>query len=55
MPYYDFECKKCRNKFTQVMKIKEREEKKRLRCPECKSQSVKPIYASFTAITSKKS
>ncbi len=55
MPLYDYECKKCGNMFTLVMSIKEHETKKRIRCPKCKSQSVRPIYSVFTAITSKKS
>jgi putative FmdB family regulatory protein len=54
MPQYDYECKKCGNRFTLIMTVKEHE-KKRVRCPKCKSQSVRPVYTGFTAITSKKS
>ncbi|MEJ2184273.1 MAG: zinc ribbon domain-containing protein [Nitrospirota bacterium] len=55
MPQYDYECKKCGKRFTLIRSVKEHEAKKRVRCPECKSQSVRPVYAGFTAITSKKS
>lgn len=55
MPQYDYECKKCKKKFTLMMTIKEHGTKKRISCPKCKSQSIRPIYAGFTAITSKKS
>lgn len=55
MPQYEYECKKCRNRFTLMMTISEHEKKKRVKCPKCKSQSVRPVYSGFTAVTSKKS
>lgn len=54
MPQYDYQCKKCRKKFTLIMTVSEHDTKKP-RCPKCKSQSVKPVYSGFTAMTSKKS
>jgi putative FmdB family regulatory protein len=54
VPQYDYECKKCGNRFTLILTVKEHEQK-RVRCPKCKSQSVRPVYTGFTAITSKKS
>ncbi|MEJ2314889.1 MAG: zinc ribbon domain-containing protein [Nitrospirota bacterium] len=54
MPQYDYECKKCGNRFTRIMTVSEHESK-RVKCPKCKSQSVRPVYSGFTAVTSKKS
>ena len=55
MPTYDFRCGKCKKDFTVTMTLKERE-KKKVKCPSCKSaQKVEPIFTSFFAKTSKKS
>ncbi|MGD2080470.1 MAG: zinc ribbon domain-containing protein [Nitrospirota bacterium] len=54
MPQYDYECKKCGNVFTRIMTVAEHD-KKKVKCPKCKSQSVRPVYSGFTAVTSKKS
>ena len=55
MPNYEFKCKKCDKTFSQQMTISEYEKKKSFACPHCKSKSVKRIFSSFTAVTSKKS
>jgi len=54
MPTYDFRCEKCKKKFTRMMTITEYEKKKR-RCPKCKSTRVKQEISSFQVVTSRKS
>ena len=54
MPTYGFTCEKCKKKFDLVMTISEYEKKKK-RCPKCKSTRVKQEISSFQAVTSKKS
>jgi len=54
MPQYDYQCKKCRKSFTLIMTVTEHD-KKRVKCPKCKSTSVRPVYSGFVAMTSKKS
>jgi len=54
MPTYEFIYKECKKSFTQVMKISDYE-KKKYRCPECKSKKVVQQITAFQTITSKKS
>ncbi len=54
MPTYEFRCEKCKKRFELMMTISEYE-KKKIRCPKCKSTRVKQQITSFQAITSKKS
>jgi putative FmdB family regulatory protein len=54
MPTYEFVCKKCKKKFSLIMSISEYE-KKKAKCPKCKSTDVKQQITSFQAVTSKKS
>ena len=54
MPTYEYVCKKCRKAFSLFMSISEHE-KKRARCPKCKSTQVEQQLLSFFAVTSKKS
>jgi putative FmdB family regulatory protein len=54
MPVYEYRCAKCSKDFSLVMSVREHERKKP-RCPKCKSQRVKPVYSGFFAVTSKKS
>ena len=54
MPTYEFRCEKCEKKFTSTMTISEYEKKKR-RCPKCKSTRVKQEISSFQVVTSRKS
>ncbi len=54
MPTYEFECKKCNKSFTLILTVTEYE-KKKIRCPKCKSTRVKQQISPFHAITSKKS
>ncbi|MBW1851525.1 MAG: zinc ribbon domain-containing protein [Deltaproteobacteria bacterium] len=54
MPTYEFVCEKCKKIFTLFITISEHE-KKKFRCPKCKSKKLKQQVSSFQAITSKKS
>jgi putative FmdB family regulatory protein len=54
MPVYEYLCKKCDKTFTVAMTIGEHD-KKRAKCPKCKSTSVVPQFGSFYAKTSRKS
>jgi putative FmdB family regulatory protein len=54
MPTYEFLCEKCKKPFSLILSIAEYE-KKKFRCPKCKSQKVKQQIAAFQAVTSKKS
>lgn len=54
MPTYEFKCEKCKKVFTETMTVAEYEKKKK-RCPKCKSTRVKQQISSFQTITSKKS
>lgn len=54
MPVYEFKCKKCNKSFSLTMRVSEYE-KKKIRCPKCKSTSVKQQITSFQTVTSKKS
>ncbi len=54
MPTYDYLCEKCKNGFSLVLSISEHD-KKKVRCPKCKSTRVKQQISSFQAVTSKKS
>ena len=54
MPTYEFICKECNESFALMMKISDYE-KKRYRCPNCKSKKVVQQITAFQTITSKKS
>jgi len=54
MPIYEYECKKCGHGFSLTLAMEEHE-KKKVRCPKCKSQDAKHIIASVFVTTSKKS
>jgi putative FmdB family regulatory protein len=54
MPTYDYVCKKCKKKFSAMMRLSERETKK-IKCPKCASLDVSQVIQPFFATTSKKS
>ncbi len=54
MPVYEFKCEKCRKRFTLTMAISEYE-KRKFKCPKCKSSKVKQQITSFQTVTSRKS
>ena len=55
MPTYEFHCEKCDKPFELTMKISEYSDRKKYKCPECKSTRVKRQISSFQAVTSRKS
>lgn len=54
MPVYEFQCEKCKKRFTHTMSISEYE-KNKFKCPKCKSTKVRQQITGFQTITSKKS
>jgi putative FmdB family regulatory protein len=54
MPTYEYECKKCGHEFSLTMAMDEHQ-KKKVRCPKCKSQNVKQVFGSVFVTTSRKS
>jgi putative FmdB family regulatory protein len=54
MPVYEFICQKCDCNFSLAITISEYE-KKKFKCPKCKSDKVKRQISSFQTITTKKS
>jgi len=55
MPYYEFECTHCGEKFTRKQTFEEHDEAKRVKCPKCGTQKVNLVIGSVFAKTSKKS
>ena len=53
MPLYEYVCRKCHTKFSEVLTITEHEAKK-VQCPKCKSQEVDHVVEPFYAKTSSK-
>ncbi len=54
MPTYDYQCAKCRKKFSLNLSISEKGNK-RVKCPKCNSVKVEQQFTSFFARTSTKS
>jgi len=54
MPTYEYECKKCGHEFVLAMAMDEHQ-KKKVRCPKCKSESVKHLISSISVTTPRKS
>lgn len=52
MPTYEYQCKECKKKFVLVQSL---QQKKRTKCPKCKSGRVKQLISAFTSQTSTKS
>ena len=53
MPLYEYICRNCRNKFDEVLTIKEHETKK-LQCPKCQSTDLEKVIEPFFAKTASK-
>jgi putative FmdB family regulatory protein len=53
MPFYEYVCRKCHNKFGEVLTIKEHETKK-LHCPKCESTDIEKVIEPFFAKTASK-
>ena len=53
MPLYEYVCRKCQEKFSAVLTVKEHDTKK-VHCPKCKSEEVDHVIEPFFAKTSSK-
>lgn len=53
MPLYEYVCRKCQEKFSAVLTVKEHDTKK-VQCPKCKSEEVDHVIEPFFAKTSSK-
>ena len=54
MPLYEYVCRKCKRKFSEVLTVKEHDARK-IHCPQCKSRDVESVIEPFFAKTSRKS
>jgi putative FmdB family regulatory protein len=54
MPLYEYACRKCGKKFSEVLTIKEHDTKK-VRCPKCQTKEVEKVIEPFFAKTARKS
>lgn len=53
MPLYEYVCKKCRRKFSEVLSIREHDTKK-IECPGCKGTELEKVIEPFFARTASK-
>src|SRR5262245_17565843 len=53
MPFYEYVCRKCNERFGEVLTIKEHETKKP-HCPKCQSTDLEKVIEPFFAKTSSK-
>jgi putative FmdB family regulatory protein len=54
MPTYSYYCKECKKAFTLNMSLADHE-KRRIACPKCRSKKVEQQFATFFAVSAKKS
>jgi putative FmdB family regulatory protein len=54
MPVYEYVCRKCQKKFSEVLSVLEHGTK-RVLCPKCKSEDVEHVIEPFFAKTASKS
>jgi putative FmdB family regulatory protein len=54
MPTYEYQCEKCRKRFTVIQRISEHTGRSPA-CPKCRSRSTRQLPATFFAKTVKKS
>jgi putative FmdB family regulatory protein len=55
MPLYEYDCRKCKKKFTLIVRLGELGKAKQLHCPCCHSTDVRKCIEPFFAVTAKKS
>ncbi len=55
MPLYEYDCRKCKKKFTLIVRLGELGKAKQLHCPRCHSTDVRKCIEPFFAVTAKKS
>ncbi len=51
MPIYEFNCKKCKKRFSETLPISKM---KHAKCPKCGSRDLARVFEAFMAITGKK-
>ena len=54
MPVYDFQCRGCKNRFSEMMPIEE-EGQRQIRCPKCGSEDAERLIEAAYVATGKKS
>ncbi len=54
MPFYDYECLDCHEKFSKILTLSEYN-KGDVKCPKCGSEHVEQVPSSFFAVTTRKS
>ena len=55
MPYYEFECLKCKKTFTVKESFEEHDTHKQVKCPKCGGREVEQLLTTVRVKTSKKS
>ncbi|HPZ09348.1 MAG TPA: zinc ribbon domain-containing protein [Candidatus Eremiobacteraeota bacterium] len=50
MPIYEYECKKCLKRFEKFLKI--REDKTKVKCPDCEGTDLEKLISSFISKSS---
>lgn len=55
MPLYEYDCRKCKKRFTLILRVAELDKVKHVRCPHCSSTDVHKVIEPFFAVTAKKS
>jgi putative FmdB family regulatory protein len=55
MPLYEYDCRKCKKRFTIILRMAELGKGKSVRCPRCSSTDVHKCIEPFFAVTAKKS
>jgi putative FmdB family regulatory protein len=53
MPLYEYICRDCGEKFSEVLRVKEHDTKK-VQCPKCESANLTKVIEPFFAKTTKK-
>lgn len=53
MPYYDLKCTECGEEFNKMATMREREQKL-VKCPQCGSNELEPVFKSVNIIQSRK-
>ena len=53
MPFYEYECSKCKTRFDAMLPMSSRdEEEKKLRCPACDARHPQRMISSFSTVSS---
>ena len=55
MPPYEYDCRKCKKRFTVILRMAELNKAKHVRCPRCSGTDAQKVIESFFAVTAKKS